>query len=463
MLDQLDLSRFVKLVRNRSGIRIEGARLADLERGIARALEVTGQRDPDSLYRLLDDPGAGRDALKALMSEITIGETHFFRHAPQMESLERHVLPDLIARRRDRRRLRIWSAGCSTGEEPYSLAVLLRRALPDIGAWDVTILATDVDVEALETARDGVYGPWSFRGVPPDVDSRYFLRSGSKREILPALREMVTFEYLNLAEDPYPSLLNKTAAIDLIVCRNVFIYVDRSTTERAAAGFYEALTDGGWLLVGPAEPSQETFGRFDPHNLPGVTLYRKPPSDVHHDDAYVPEPEGGPAASSADLSVVRDASTAVPTTEEPGSLAALERRAESDRTGADAPYSLARLHANRLDLHAARRWVEVAIERAPLWAAAHHLHALILQEQSQPAAAVEALRRCVYSDPEFVLGHFAMAGLLDALGQRQRALKALETTARLLGGDDAEPLEGGDGLTTGRLRQLVALRRELWR
>lgn len=476
-----DVARFARLVRDKSGLALEGPRLRDLDSAINRTLEATGVGDPGALYRLLEDASAGRAALRTLVSEITIGETHFFRHRPQMEALEQHVLPEIIAGHDHDRRLRVWSAGCSTGEETYSLAILLRRALPDIASWEVTVLGTDIDVRALERARRGVYGPWSFREVPPDVESNYFVGVGRDREILQSIRDMVTFEYLNLAEDVYPSLLNKTMAVDLIVCRNVLIYLDRPTITRIADGFHRALSEGGWLLVGPAEPSQETFRLFEVHNLAGTTAYRKPAVTRRPDAPFVARdeaslPDRAPAIRSVERNV---ASTTVPGRTLPAvaqrdgerrsspvtarDIPALQREAEADPASAEAPYELARLHANRLELEPALRWVAAAIARAPLFAAAHHLHALILQERDQPEDAFEALRRCTYADPDFVMGHFAMAGLLETLGQRRRAVRSLEIAARLLDArDDAVAVEGGDGLTVGRLRRLVAERTELW-
>jgi chemotaxis protein methyltransferase CheR len=132
---------------------------------------------------------AGRPALEAFVGDLTVGETHFFRNRPQFEALERHILPELIERRRPTRRLRLWSAACSTGEEPYSLAILLERLLSDRARWDVRILATDINRAALERARRGQYGAWSFRDVPGDVATTFFVRRGATLEVARRVRE----------------------------------------------------------------------------------------------------------------------------------------------------------------------------------------------------------------------------------------------------------------------------------
>jgi chemotaxis protein methyltransferase CheR len=274
-----DLRRFQGLLAEVSGLELPAARRADLQRAVSRALAATGQDGPDALYRHLREP-AGRQALDAFVSDLTIGETHFFRNRPQFEALERHILPELIERRRATRRLRVWSAACSTGEEPYSLAILLERLLPDRASWDVRILATDINRAALERARRGRYSAWSFRDVPGDVTDGFFVRHGNSMEVAGRIREAVSFSYLNLAGDHWPSAATATLELDLVLCRNVLIYFGDDLTRQIAGRLHGALSAGGWLLVAPAELSQTVFGNFTVVNLNGAVVYRKPLAPV---------------------------------------------------------------------------------------------------------------------------------------------------------------------------------------
>jgi chemotaxis protein methyltransferase CheR len=260
-----------------SGLELPAARQPDLRRAVDRALATTGLADGDELYRRLRDP-AGRQALDAFVGDLTIGETHFFRNRPQFEALERHILPELIERRRASRRLRVWSAACSTGEEPYSLAILLERLLPDRASWDVRILATDINRAALERARRGQYSAWSFREVPDDVAGAFFVRRGASLELTGRIREAVSFSWLNLAGDHWPSAATHTLDLDLILCRNVLIYFGDELSRQVAGRLHGALSAGGWLLVAPAELSQTIFGDFTVTNLNGAVVYRKPPT-----------------------------------------------------------------------------------------------------------------------------------------------------------------------------------------
>jgi chemotaxis protein methyltransferase CheR len=387
---------------------------------------------------------------------------------PQFEALERHILPEIIDRRRHSRRLRLWSAACSTGEEPYSLAILVDRLLPDRSGWDVRILATDINRAALERARSGRYGAWSFREVPADV-AAFFVRRDRGVEVAAHIREAVSFAYLNLADDRWPSVVTQTVELDLILCRNVLLYFGDELTRRIAAKLHDALAEGGWLLVAPAELSQDVFRRFAVSNLGGAVAYRKPAAPA---PAPAPAPVPAPARAPAPAAVgpVVHSSPAGPDemeravaawragrTEE--ALGLLEALAEADPADGRAPLLAARVHLDRLELDQAERWADVACQRTPLSAPAHHLRGLALQEAGRLDDALAALRRSVFLDPGSVLAQVALADLLERQGEPARARSALRAAAALLGdGDPGDPVPGHDELAIGRVRELVAAR-----
>ena len=497
-----ELDRFRELVREASGLELPQARRSDLQRAVNRALAATGLGDAEALYRHLRGQG-GRPALEAFVADLTVGETHFFRNRPQFEALEHHILPEIIDRRRHSRRLRLWSAACSTGEEPYSLAILVDRLLPDPTGWDVRILATDINRAALERARSGRYGAWSFREVPADV-AAFFVRRDSVVEVAAHIREAVSFAYLNLADDRWPSVVTQTVELDLVLCRNVLLYFGDELTRRIAAKLHDALAEGGWLLVAPAELSQDVFRRFAVCNLGGAVAYRRAAAPARPTPAApgpaapapgapgpaqpargVPNPrppmpgppnrEGSPGAGSGAPVVHRlpdgpDRSPAGPDeleeavaawraerTEE--ALGRLEALAEADPADGRAPLLAARVHLDRLELDQAERWADVACQRTPLSAPAHHLRGLALQEAGRLDDALAALRRSVFLDPGSVLAQVALADLLERQGEPARAGSALRAAAALLGdGDPADPVPGHDELTIGRVRELVAAR-----
>ena len=454
-LGPAEVNRFCELIHGRSGLHFPPSRLADLEHVIADTLASTGMRDFEALFTLLTDGTSGEPILQEMISDLTVGETYFFRNQPQFHALEHHILPELIARRRGTRHLRIWSAGCASGEEPYSLAILLERLLPDLADWSIHLLATDINPTVLAKAQRGRYGEWSFRHVPTEIKETYFLPHATELEIRPRLRGRVTFARLNLAEDAFPSFLTHTCDMDLILCRNVLIYFRPETVKRIVDHFYRALSPDGWLIVGHAEPSQVVFAQFAARNFPGTVVYRKEPLVAQSQPAvqeiafqpplelWVPPTDRAPPERPAKFERAPPRQDPAPPPAEP------------------APYRKAKDLADRRQWDEAEKWIAAALQEEPLCAPAHYLHGLILLEQAEPEAALASLRRCIFADADFVLGHLALADLLGRQGQTERARKALEAAGRLMTDRPThELIPEGDGLTAGRLLEIINMRKQ---
>ena len=251
--------------------------LARSRAGVAAAASAFDMPDAEACAHWLLSAPLTHNQIEILASHLTVGETYFFREKRSFEVIEERVFPELLrARERTERRLRIWSAGCCTGEEPYSIAMLLDRLIPRPEEWNVTILATDINPEFLRKAAEGVYGEWSFRDTPAWLRERYFQRKRAGCfEIDERLRRRVTFSFLNLADDVYPSLTNNTNAMDVIFCRNVLMYFTAARARKVIENLYRSLVDGGWLIVSPTETSTSLFSGFTAVEFPGVVLYRK--------------------------------------------------------------------------------------------------------------------------------------------------------------------------------------------
>lgn len=272
------------LVRERSGIELPPARRDQLDRAVLEALETMGISNPADLCAYM--AGAeGESMLDAFLGALTVGESHFFRSRVQFDALGDEILPRLIEARRGVRRLRIWSAGCATGQEPYSISILVDRLLPQIEDWDVLILATDISSAALGAARRAVYRRWSFREVPEDIERTYFVRHGQGLELVPKIRDRVTFATLNLAVDRYPSLLSNTLEIDLVLCRNVLIYFSEATARRVIDRLADSLAEGGWLVLGQAESGLANGTALTPQRIRGTLMHQKV---VNHDRRVQP-------------------------------------------------------------------------------------------------------------------------------------------------------------------------------
>lgn len=257
-LPEILLSRLSEIISVRTALHFPREQWADLEQKVISAAQEFNFNDPESFIRWLVSSPLTTKQMDILASHLTIHETYFWREPQVFEALGEHILPEIMRTRGGcEKRLRIWSAGCATGEEPYSLAIALNRLIPDLKNWNITILATDINPGILRKAAAGVYGEWSFRNAPPWLKEKYFFCKGrGKYELMPEIRKMVTFAYLNLAENIYPSPLNNTNAMDIIFCRNVTMYFAPERTRKVGRNLFCALVDGGWLVVGASELSQ---------------------------------------------------------------------------------------------------------------------------------------------------------------------------------------------------------------
>jgi chemotaxis protein methyltransferase CheR len=502
-IPEITLTQLSAFIAAHMGLHFPRDRWRDLERGIGSAARVSGFNDAESYTQWLMSSPLTKTQMTTLASHLTVGETYFFRDQKGFAMLETHILPALVCSRRGaEQRLRIWSAGCCTGEEPYSIAILLNKMLPDLQDWHITILATDMHPHFLQKAQEGVYSEWSFRDAPVWLKERYFKRTQEGRfAILPGIKRMVTFSYLNLAEDAYPSLLNNTHTMDLIFCRNVLMYFAPEQAKKAVQRLYRALVESGWLIVSPSEASHILFSQFTTVNFPGAIFYQK---DRHGsrgvEDLFVkerpcpPSPEEtlGPLQPMADLVAQPKPEVSFPldeplvledeerTAAEPQSKPYHEaltlyqqgRYAEAvekieaglSRHPADAQALAlrARIDANLGKLAEALKWCEQAIRADKLDPGYHHLLAAILQEQGQVEAAMKSLKRALYLDPNFVLAHFALGNLTQQQGRFKESKKHFGNALSLLRAYRQEDcLPASEGMTAGRLMEMIRTMRTM--
>ena len=287
-----------ELIHERTGLRLSDTQQQDLIRLIQNPDVFPALPNLHEFFILLRDQPTDSEAWQSVIRCVTVGETYFFRNQAQFTALREGVLPGLIEKQRSigAKQLRLWSAGCATGEEPFSLAMLLRDLLPDIDTWHITILATDINSANIERAQRGLYRSWSFRHeTPSDLRDRWFTPDEASFQISPVIRRMVDFRLINLTSDDYPSFETGIMNLDLIVCRNVTIYFDQKTTEDIAARFHRALNADGWLVVGHAEPMSAVYQGFGARNFPDTVLYQKVPLPASEAAVIEPTPVFTPA------------------------------------------------------------------------------------------------------------------------------------------------------------------------
>lgn len=299
----------------------------------------------------------------------SVGETYFFRDPEAFALLEMQILPRLFeSRRGSRQSLRIWSAGCATGEEAYSIAILVHRMLKNPSGWNISIAGTDVNPEFLGKAEKAIYGEWSFRGVAPFLQETYFRRKGKQYELVPEIRRMVRFSKLNLLDGEYP-----VGPIDVILCRNVIMYFDADLVEPVLKRLSACLASDGVLMVGLSEGFSVPRAVFAPLFLPAAAFQRK--------------------------------RTEIQRAARPG---AFKMELPHQQLS---PLGMARKFADGGELKEALTWCERAIRVDKLNPDAHYLHSTILQELGEDDKAMAALRRVLYIDPENAVAQFSLSCL----------------------------------------------------
>ncbi|WP_456434225.1 CheR family methyltransferase [Thermosulfuriphilus sp.] len=273
----LDLEAFLRLrdlVYRRTGIFFEEKKLYFVKKRVRAHMEALGFKDFDTYYRFLRFRDDGK-AFQELINLLTTNETYFFREFDQLAVFAEECLPLLCNQKlaRGERRLRLWSAGCSTGEEPYTLAIILLEMIDDLERWDAKIEATDIDTNALAQARRGIYGPRSVRNVPKEYLKRYFRQLGSQFEINEKVRALVRFSQLNLFDE---DKMSQMKGFDFIFCRNVLIYFDERSRKKVVSHFYRALNPGGFIFLGHSESLSRITTAFRAQRLGGMIVYQKP-------------------------------------------------------------------------------------------------------------------------------------------------------------------------------------------
>lgn len=431
--------------------------------------------------------------VEQVTSELTVGESFFLRNENHMRVLKEQIFPLLLKENSARKELRFWSAGCATGEEPYSLAILVEEILPPEHPWFVSILGTDINHAFLERARKGSYRPWSFRQTSVHEKSHFFRKLDDQYHVHERVRKHVRFAYLNLVKDVYPSGLNGTLGLDLILFRNVAIYLKPEVTESILHRFYQALRPGGWLLLGETEVALAPCLKFELHRFPQATLFRKPLSARDALLPFCPPPSipmpemplfqpmeiTEPPVTNhvvpvlADLksksdvrSISEEASSArhkgwAPVTHPVTSLDELRRQVQQtpdSRIRARLRMQLTSRLLENAELNEARKELDLCLREDPFLIEAHLLRGGLEEEAGELNEAERSYRRVLYLSWKSPLVHFHLGRILHQQGRHSQSRQCYNTALELMEAYDPEALvEYGDGVCYGRLIELVAL------
>ncbi len=488
-----ELCRFLQ---QRTGIVVQDHQVETLREAARSACARFGFEGLPEFVQALRRKPAAAPEFEYLVSRITVGESYFFRDELQFALLRERFFPELIESRRQagRKVIRVWSAGCSTGQELYSLAFLVDELLPDVGDWGLHLLGTDINVEALGIAVLGRYSAWESRGLSAEMRSRHFEPVGPDIELRLEMRRRVEFSYVNLCEDSYPSMFNGTTGLDLILCRNVFLYLDRPVRESILRKFSECLVPEGGLLLGSCDPRGEAAPFLDVVDSP-ASLYRTrharrdrattsqairgrdtrstgqgPSSPGDRQGSAVGTPALAPAVSGVGGEPGRPQGELAREIDEllRGGLwgevvNAVDAHVERYGDATELLHSKATALANLGRLEEAAELCDLCIARDPLQTRAYLTHSLVLMELDRLEEAENQLRKVLYLERGLLEAHYQLGVLRLRRGRFRAGLKSLRNALRLA--EQGRPdgtLDEMRGMTLGELAHTIRNELEIY-
>jgi chemotaxis protein methyltransferase CheR len=451
--EQLELSekefhRFRDLIAEQTGIYFDLTKQDLLSAHLLRRMKDCGLNAFSDYFKLLASP-AGTKEFDHLLDLITIPETYFFRDEGQFNALKRFVIPELLKKKsQSNSPLRIWSAGCSSGEEPYTVAMIVAEGAPGDAYPETQILATDVSHAALEAARRGVYGTRSVRNIPEEYLRRFFTQRGDSYLLDEAIKKMVEFRYFNLMTEPYP--LMKRSGWDIIFCRNVIIYFQQESTRKVIHSFYQSMKEGGYLFAGYSESLRYFSDEFSTVQVGGVFLYQK--VAVEKKGQQKTRRKRRRRSQLAVVSSERDRRLQPVASKETEKIEQicfqaeelLEKGQPEQASALLAPYLeksnpserilllQAEIALNQGDLEKAAELCKTTIIGVPLSVTGHFLLGIVYRTWEKKHEAIEEFKKVVYLQPEHALARFNLGDLYSQVGQIDEAKLEYANVVRLL-------------------------------
>jgi chemotaxis protein methyltransferase CheR len=427
------VAEVLRLAGERAGLVFSAGQAELAAAAVRRAMQRTGVRDPADFLGLA---AAGTGAWEVLLEELSVGETYFFREPDQLAFIRDTVLPELAARAGPGG-VRAWSAACATGEEAYTLAMLLG----DAGCPAFRVLGTDVVRSRLDAAERGSYRRWSLRGVPDEVAERWFGREGDRFQVRGEVRAAVGFAPLNLADPRRTYVAAGAWGMDLVLCRNVLIYLDDATTRHVAARLMDALAPGGWLFLGASDPPLAGLVPCEVVTTGGGVAYRRPARSAAPASNPAAAPAARPPAGTSRTAALPVAAAPAPAPAEPPPAPPASDPA--------APEAAARVRAlaDRGELRAAASACAAALREHRDSPELLVLHSTLLFTAHRFADAAAAARRALYLDRGCAVAHLALGSAAARSGDAGTARRALRNAADLLRSHPAGevvPASGGE-------------------
>lgn len=450
-MNTADLATIKKMVHEHCGLLLEGVAEERLQKAIRVNMHKEGCTSLTTYQQLLSQ---NAEAFDKLIDQVTVNETYFFREPEQIKLLVEVLLPQILANKSPADQVRILSAGCSSGEEPYSLAIALREALGETSAKRIHLDAGDLDQTILKKARSGLYSNFSFRGVDPALRKRYFQASGRGYQLIPEIRQLVNFHELNLLAPVLPKQLNN---YDIIFFRNVSIYFDVETRREIQKKFYEILQEDGFLILGSSETLGNNLGVFELVEQQNQYCFIKG-SRYHPTDKLIADKQADkpttlmPKASNppSELGKQQEVNFVLPSLksiqqliidkEEERALQLLDHLLINDSENQPAQLLKSWILLNNQAFTAADKLLEKAFLTDAWSIDVMLMKGLSAKWQGQNSSAIQWFKKVAYTSPECWPAHYYLADLCRNQQQLKAAFRSYQVVKRILTAD----LNAGD-------------------
>ncbi|MEM9905760.1 MAG: CheR family methyltransferase [Cyanobacteria bacterium P01_D01_bin.44] len=435
---------FRQLIAGGCGWQIKSKDQPLVEQKIQHRMAMLNLSHPEAYYHLLTAPTSeSRQEWQHLIALLTNPESFFFRDRGQFKVLRNHVLPDLIKRHQSDKQLRILSAGCSTGEEAYSLALTLKNLMPDIDQWQVTLLGTDINTHALKQAKAGIYRPWSLRGMDAVTQQQFFRKIDEHYHLDDDIKTMVRFRTLNLVGKTL-SQPKAQLKLDLIICRNVFIYFSEGAIASVIDSFYKMLRPSGYLITGHTELWNQDMSRFETQSYPESLVYQRPPNHqrpLHHHQrppnlspSQSPQssPRTSPELPSGEDALLDTALSLFKARSFDQAMPYLEKSLKLQPQNFDILCLMAQLQLKIGQLDLAAQYCRQASEIEAFSVMPYYTLAQVLKRQGNRTAAKRTFKKILYLEPTSVAAYVELSRIYRQEGNAKKSLKMRRSALSLL-------------------------------
>ncbi len=476
-MNDAQIQLFIELIAAHTGLQIRPQDRSGLSQKLLTRMKAIKIAFPENYYQILAVPSReSQSEWRELALLLTTNESYFMRDKGQFSLLKKVIFPELIEQKRKlheklgiKPTLRIWSAGCSTGEEPYSLVIILKQLISDWDKWKIIVLGTDINQVAIAKAQRGIYSPWSFRLVDSELQAQYFERRKSEWEIDRKLREFVSFSSINLVTDNFPNIYTDIQNMDLILCRNVFVYFEARYISQVLKKFANTLRPGGYLMTGHAEINSHVIHEFQAKVFPESVVYQvknllaeKSGKNENFGDIgsllaagnglgkvlrsryfegaqaskKVPALPSTLAADQADRqtpqSLILEAKVCFKNKAYPEAINKAKQAIGLQAHNFEADYLLAQIYANLGKYSQAIEHCKRASKVDAMSVFPNYLQAYIAEEQGDLETAKTFLKKTIYLCPSFVSAYLGLGNIYHKEGNLKIAIKMYNTSCDIL-------------------------------